>query len=130
MIFYFYRSVYDQVGHNPLYFDINDLDDLENQNHFDLPNADSDFPLTTEWQNQRGAKIRDLKANFEGNEKDVDGPDFSDAESTGSNDYVITQERGTQEIESYHSSMDEGSLDGSAPSYESITKVDIGATHF
>ena len=121
--------MYEQVGHNPLYFDINDMDDVENQRHFDVP-GDSDFPLTDEWHNQRGARIRELRANFEGNEKNVDDPDLSDAESTGSNDYVITQGKGTQEIESYHSSMDEGSLDGSAPSYESITKVDIGATHF
>ncbi len=88
---------------------------------FEFPD-DSEYPLTTEWHEQKGAKIRELKTVYQTQTDARDNESFSDGD--GSNEYAVV-ERGNTETYTIVEpvSMESKSEDGLSNLYESIPKV-------
>ena len=77
---FLYSSFYDQVRHNPIYIQADELEDAIDSNIEMFQYPTHQYPLT--YEEQRGARVKELKSHYE-------QQDLSSDE--GSNEYAIVR---------------------------------------
>ena len=77
---FLYSSFYDQVRHNPIYIQADELEDAIDSNNEMLQYPTHQYPLT--YEEQRGARVKELKSQYE--QQDLSGDE-------GSNEYAIVR---------------------------------------
>ena len=78
MTIFLYSSFYDQVRHNPIYIQADELEDAIDSNNEMFQYPTHQYPLT--YEEQRGARVKELKSHYE--QQDLSGDE-------GSNEYAI-----------------------------------------
>ena len=79
---FLYSSFYDQVRHNPINIQADELADAIDSNNEMFQYPTHQYPLTQEYEEQRGARVKELKSHYE--QQDLSGDE-------GRNEYAIVR---------------------------------------